>query len=583
MKANDKVVNHAAHLGWTLGVDFPEWANTEVYVKTISAGYLFNGEKPKDAYWRVSTTVARRLGKPDLASKFFDYIWKGWLNLASPVLSNTGLERGLPISCFGIDIADSIHDIGAKNLEMMLLAKHGGGVGIGINQIRPAGAPITDNGTSDGVVPFCKIYDSTILATNQGAVRRGAASVNLNIEHKDWEDWLEIREPKGDINRQSLNMHQCTVIGDKFMRKLMAGDKVARRKWSKLLQKRKATGEPYIMFKGNVNKNNPPSYKDNALKVFMTNICSEIVLHTDENHSFVCCLSSLNLAKYKEWKNSNLIYDSIWFLDGVLEEFIQQAKYRKGFENSVRFAEKGRALGLGVLGWHTYLQQKGLPFEGLLAQYETRRIFSQIKIESERASMALAEAFGEPLWCIGTGMRNTHLRAIAPTVSNSKLSGNVSPGIEPWAANVFTDQSAKGTFIRKNPTLVDLLKKHNLNNDKVWNQILADGGSVQGVKALDKIKIGEHDIPMKEVYKTFKEINQLELVNQAGIRQQYIDQSVSLNLAFPAQAEPKWINKVHLDAWKKGIKTLYYMRTESVLRGDIADNAMNEQCLSCDG
>ena len=568
---------------WIKGQDYPEWADADVYKKTIQGGYLFNGETPKEAYRRVADTVAKRIKRPEMADTFFDYIWKGWLCLASPVLSNTGTSRGLPISCFGIDVADSIVDIGTKNLEMMLLAKHGGGVGIGINQIRPAGAPITDNGTSDGVVPFCKIYDSTILATNQGAVRRGAASVNLNIEHKDWEDWLEIREPKGDINRQSLNMHQCTVIGDKFMRKLMAGDKVARRKWSKLLQKRKATGEPYIMFKGNVNKNNPPSYKDNALKVFMTNICSEIVLHTDENHSFVCCLSSLNLAKYKEWKNSNLIYDSIWFLDGVLEEFIQQAKYRKGFENSVRFAEKGRALGLGVLGWHTYLQQKGFPFEGLLAQYETRRIFSQIKIESERASMALAEAFGEPLWCVGTGMRNTHLRAIAPTVSNSKLSGNVSPGIEPWAANVFTDQSAKGTFIRKNPTLVDLLKKHNLNNDKVWNQILADGGSVQGVKALDKIKIGEHDIPMKEVYKTFKEINQLELVNQAGIRQQYIDQSVSLNLAFPAQAEPKWINKVHLDAWKKGIKTLYYMRTESVLRGDIADNAMNEQCLSCDG
>ena len=568
---------------WIKGQDYPEWADADVYKKTIQGGYLFNGETPKEAYRRVADTVAKRIKRPEMADTFFDYIWKGWLCLASPVLSNTGTSRGLPISCFGIDVADSIVDIGTKNLEMMLLAKHGGGVGIGINQIRPAGAPITDNGTSDGVVPFCKIYDSTILATNQGAVRRGAASVNLNIEHKDWEDWLEIREPKGDINRQSLNMHQCTVIGDKFMRKLMAGDKVARRKWSKLLQKRKATGEPYIMFKGNVNKNNPPSYKDNALKVFMTNICSEIVLHTDENHSFVCCLSSLNLAKYKEWKNSNLIYDSIWFLDGVLEEFIQQAKYRKGFENSVRFAEKGRALGLGVLGWHTYLQQKGLPFEGLLAQYETRRIFSQIKIESERASMALAEAFGEPLWCIGTGMRNTHLRAIAPTVSNSKLSGNVSPGIEPWAANVFTDQSAKGTFIRKNPTLVDLLKKHNLNNDKVWNQILADGGSVQGVKALDKIKIGEHDIPMKEVYKTFKEINQLELVNQAGIRQQYIDQSVSLNLAFPSVATPKWLNKVHLEAWKKGIKTLYYVRTESVLRGDIAEQAMDENCLACDG
>ena len=568
---------------WKKGVDYPEWADAEVYKKTIIGGYLYNGETPKEAYRRVARTVAKRLQKPEMEETFFTYIWKGWLCLASPVLSNTGTERGLPISCFGIDVADSILDIGNKNLEMMLLAKHGGGVGIGINQIRPAGAKITGNGTSDGTVPFCKIYDSSILATNQGAVRRGAASVNLNIDHADWEDWLEIREPKGDINRQSLNLHQCTIIGDKFMRKLRDGDKVARRKWGKLLQKRKATGEPYIMYKGNVNKNNPSMYKDNALKVFMTNICSEIVLHTDENHSFVCCLSSLNLAKYHEWKDSNLIYDSIWFLDGVLEEFIQKAKNRRGFENAVRSAEKGRALGLGVLGWHTYLQQKAMPFEGLLAQYETRRIFSQIKIESERASMALAEEYGEPLWCVGSGFRNTHLRAIAPTVSNSKLSGNISPGIEPWAANVFTDQSAKGTFIRKNPTLVEELKKHNLNTDKIWEQILRDGGSVQGIKALDKITIGEHDVPIKEVYKTFKEINQLELVNQAGIRQQYIDQAVSLNLAFPSQADPKFINKVHLEAHKKGIKTLYYMRTESVLRGDIAKQATSEECASCDG
>jgi ribonucleoside-diphosphate reductase alpha chain len=569
---------------WIKGQDYPEWADADIYKKTIQGGYLYNGETPKEAYERVAKTVAKRLKRPEMADTFFDYIWKGWLCLASPVLSNTGTDRGLPISCFGIDVADSIYDIGTKNLEMMLLAKHGGGVGIGINQIRPAGSDITMNGTSDGTIPFCKIYDSSILATNQGAVRRGAASVNLNIEHADWEDWLEIREPKGDVNRQSLNIHQCTIIGDKFMRKLRDGDKVARRKWSKLLQKRKATGEPYIMFKGNVNKANPSMYKDNALKVYMTNICSEIVLHTDENHSFVCCLSSLNLAKYKEWKNSNLIYDSIWFLDGILEEFIQNSKNRRGFENSVRSAEKGRALGLGVLGWHTHLQQKGLPFEGLLSQYETRRIFSQIKIESERASMALADAYGEPLWCIGTGFRNTHLRAIAPTVSNSKLSGNVSPGIEPWAANVFTDQSAKGTFIRKNPTLVEELKKHNLNTEKVWDQILKDGGSVQGIKALNKIMVGpQESIPIKDVYKTFKEINQLELVNQAGIRQQYIDQAVSLNLAFPSQADPKFINKVHLDAHKKGIKTLYYMRTESVLRGDIAEQATNEDCLSCDG
>ena len=568
---------------WKKGEDYPSWGDNDVYKKTISGGYLFDGESPKEAYQRVTKTVARRLYKPEMAETFFNYIWNGWLCLASPVLSNTGTDRGLPISCFGIDVADSIQDIGQKNLEMMLLAKHGGGVGIGINQIRPAGATITGNGTSDGVVPFCKIYDSTILATNQGSVRRGAASVNINIEHEDFEEWLEIREPKGDVNRQSLNLHQCAVVGDKFMRKLEQGDAEARNRWSKLLRKRKATGEPYIMFKGNVNKNNPPAYKTNGLKVHMTNICSEITLHTDETHSFVCCLSSLNLSKYDEWKDTNLIYDAIWFLDGVMEEFIQRAKGLRGFENAIRSATKGRPLGLGVLGWHTYLQSKGIPFEGLSAQYETRKIFSQIKIESERASRELAEVYGEPLWCVGTGMRNTHLRAVAPTVSNSKLSGNVSPGIEPWAANVFTEQSAKGTFIRRNPSLEQALEDVELNTERIWDQILRDGGSVQNIEELDDVLIGDWDTPIKEVYKTFKEINQLELVNQAGIRQQYIDQSVSLNLAFPSEATPKWLNKVHMEAWRKGVKTLYYTRTESVLRGDLAANAMDESCLSCDG
>ena len=567
---------------WIKGKDYPVWGDTDVYKKTISGGYLLEGETPKEAYKRVSKTVARRLYKPEMAETFFSYIWNGWLCLASPVLSNTGTDRGLPISCFGIDVADSIQDIGQKNLEMMLLAKHGGGVGIGVNQIRPAGARITGNGTSDGVIPFCKIYDSTILATNQGSVRRGAASVNINIEHDDFEEWLEIREPKGDVNRQSLNLHQCAIVGDKFMRKLEQGDKEARSKWGKLLRKRKATGEPYIMFKGNVNKSNPPAYKENGLKVHMTNICSEITLHTDENHSFVCCLSSLNLAKYEEWKDTNLIYDSIWFLDGVMEEFIQRAKGLRGFENAIRSAQKGRALGLGVLGWHTYLQEKGIPFEGLLSQFEPRKIFSQIKIESERASMDLAEVYGEPLWCVGTGMRNTHLRAIAPTVSNSKLSGNVSPGIEPWAANVFTEQSSKGTFIRKNPTLEKILEELGINTKKVWDQILADKGSIQGIDELDGLLNGM-DVPVKDVFKTFKEINQLELVNQAGLRQQYIDQSVSLNLAFPVEAKPKWLNKVHFEAWKKGVKTLYYTRTESVLRGDIAQQAMSEDCQACDG
>jgi ribonucleoside-diphosphate reductase alpha chain len=595
---SQKAEDIAAELGWVKDVDYPSWGNTEVYLKTISKGYLLPGEKPKDAYWRVATTVAKRIGKPQMATKFFDYIWKSWLCLATPVLSNTGTDRGLPISCFGIDVGDSIYEIGSKNLELMLLAKHGGGVGIGINMIRPAGSKITNNGTSDGVVPFIKIYDSTILATNQGSVRRGAASVNIKIDHKDFEDFLEVREPKGDVNRQSLNLHQCVVVSDKFMKKLEEGDADARRKWGKLLQKRKATGEPYIMFKGNVNKQNPEMYKKNGLKVHMTNICSEIVLHTDEQHSFVCCLSSLNLAKYDEWKDTDLVYTSTMFLDGVLEEFIQRAKNMKGFENAVRSAERGRALGLGVLGWHTYLQQRGIPFEGLTAQFETRKIFSQMKIESERASRDLAKEYGEPLWCRDFGMRNTHLRAIAPTVSNSKLSGNVSSGIEPWAANVFTEQTAKGTFIRKNPELKRVLKKIGLDTKEVWDKILEDGGSVQGLELLDNWcyldgklveckDVAETDrdkcYPVKEVYKTFKEINQLDLVRQAGIRQQYIDQAVSLNLAFPATASPKWINQVHMEAWKQGVKTVYYMRTESVLRGDIAAKAMDENCVSCEG
>jgi len=583
-------------LGWEKGVHVPLWGCTEVYLKTISRGYLLDGESPKDAYWRVSTSIARRLRKPELASKFFDYIWRGWLCLATPVLANTGTERGFPISCFGIDVADSILDIGQKNLEMMLLAKHGGGVGIGHNQIRPAGSIITNNGTSDGVVPFVKINDSTIHATNQGTTRRGAASSNLNIEHGDFWEWLEIREPKGDVNRQCLNMNQCSIISDKFMRKVENGDSEARKRYSAVLRKRRQTGQPYIMYRGNVNKQNPEAYQNNRLKVFMTNICSEITLYTDESHSFVCCLSSLNLAKYDEWEHSDLIYTSTIFLDGVLEEFIQKAKHMNGFENSVRFAEKGRAIGLGVLGWHTYLQDRGIPFEGLFAQYETRKIFSQIKLETERASRDMADEYGEPLWCIGTGMRNTHLRAIAPTVSNSKLSGNVSAGIEPWPSNVWTDQSAKGTFIRKNPILEKYLKKIKLNTKDIWDKILTDGGSVQDINQLNQwgfvngrlIEITQSSssddiVAFKDIFKTFKEINQLDLIRQAGLRQQYIDQSVSLNLAFPSEAKPKWISKCHMEAWKLGIKTLYYMRTERVLRGDIAKAAMDPECLSCDG
>ena len=296
--------------------------------------------------------------------------------------------------------------------------------------------------------------------------------------------WLEIREPKGDVNRQCLNLHQCVVVSDGYMQRIESGDKEARKRWSALLRKRKATGEPYVMYKGNINRANPDAYKQNGLKVYMTNICSEITLHTDENHSFVCCLSSVNLRRYDEWKDTDLVYTATWFLDGVLQEFIQKAKYMRGFENAVRSAEKGRALGLGVLGWHTYLQDRNIPFDSLAAQFETRKIFQQLRTETEKASRDMAVEYGEPLWCVGTGMRNTHLRAIAPTVSNSKLAGNVSPGIEPWAANVFTEQTAKGTFIRKNTVLEDVLESIGKNTKATWDKILADGGSGSRIRFL---------------------------------------------------------------------------------------------------
>jgi ribonucleoside-diphosphate reductase alpha chain len=558
---------------WERGKDYPEWMD-EVALSTISKGYLLPGETPKKAYRRVASAIAMRLDRPDLESKFFKYIWNGWIGLASPVLSNTGTDRGLPISCFGIDTPDSIRGIGLTNAELMRLTSYGGGVGISLSRIRPRGASIKGNGKSEGIVPWAKIYDSTIIATNQGSVRRGAASVNLDINHPDIREYLQIRRPKGDPNRQCLNLHQCVVVDDAFMRKLNDRDQESMELWLEILKARVETGEPYIMFKDNVNKDNPMAYLMNNLDVSMTNICSEITLHTDEEHSFICCLSSLNLAKYDEWKNTDAVETAIYFLDGVMQEFIDKTEGKASMKRTNRHAVKGRALGLGVMGWHTFLQQKDLPFNSIASTAWTHTIFSQIKLKAESASRKLAEEYGEPLWCKGTGMRNTHLLAIAPTVSNSRISG-CSAGIEPQPANVYTFNGAKGTFIVKNSELVKRLEKNGHNTEKIWDQILADNGSVQN---LPSEILNEDD---KEVFLTFSEINQLGLVQQAAIRQKYIDQTQSLNLCFDPKDSPRWINQVHLEAWKLGVKTLYYLRTDSVIKGDLGSRVAD--CVACDG
>jgi ribonucleoside-diphosphate reductase alpha chain len=564
----------ADYTQWERGKDYPEFLD-EVALSTISKGYLLPGETPKKAYRRVAKAVAMRLERPDLESKFFKYIWNGWIGLASPVLSNTGTDRGLPISCFGIDTPDSVRGIGLTNAELMRLTSYGGGVGISLSKIRGRGEGIRGNGKSEGVVPWAKIYDSTIIATNQGSVRRGAASVNLNINHPDIKEFLQIRRPKGDPNRQCLNLHQCVVVDDTFMRKLNDRDPEAMGLWLEVLKSRVETGEPYIMFEDNVNKNNPLAYMMNNLNVSMTNICSEITLHTDEEHSFICCLSSLNLAKYDEWKDTDVVETAVYFLDGVMEEFIQKTNGKDSMARTHRHAKKGRALGLGVMGWHSFLQQKDLPFNSIASTAWTHTIFSDIKTKAEAASRQLAQEYGEPLWCKGTGMRNTHLMAIAPTVSNSRIN-NCSAGIEPYPANVYVFNGAKGTFIVKNPHLEELLEIKGFNTEKVWDQILVDDGSVQN---LSNEVLSEDE---REVFLTFAEINQLGLVQRAAIRQKYIDQTQSLNLAFAPTDSPKFINLVHMEAWKLGIKTLYYLRTDSVIKGDLGSRT-SEICVSCDG
>jgi ribonucleoside-diphosphate reductase alpha chain len=565
---------------WTKGKHYPTWMN-EIGLSMISKGYLLPDEDVFDAFKRVSRAAAKRLKRKDLQPYFYEAMVKNWLCLASPVLSNLGTERGMPISCFGIDTDDSIEGIAGANSELMRLSSQGGGVGIGVSRIRGRGKEISGNGVSEGVVPWCKIYDSTILATNQGSVRRGASSVNLHVNHPDIEEFLMIRRPKGDVNRQCLNLHQCVVIDDAFMNRVEEKDPKALKLWGEILKTRLETGEPYLMFEDNINNANPEAYKKNNLNVSMTNICSEIALYTDPLHSFICCLSSLNLARWDEWKDykfengMTLPELTCWFLEGVLQEFIDRSKNIKFMENTHRSATKGRAIGIGVLGWHTFLQEKGIPFAGLQANSHTRLMFDFIEKEALKASRDQAVEYGEPEWCKGTGMRHTHHLAIAPTVSNAHISGGVSPSIEPIPANVYNLKTAKGTFIKRNPTLERLLDSKGYNIDSVWEQIARDKGSVMGLP--DYILSDEE----KEIFLTFKEINPYEIVRQNGIRQKYVDQAISLNLTFDPSDSPKYISDVHKLAWKEGIKTLYYMRSESILRGD--NISRDDNCVACEG
>lgn len=564
---------------------FFDWV-TDAGRKTLSKGYMLEGESQKDMYRRIANASATRLKRPELTEIFYELMCKNWLCPATPVASNMGTTRALPISCYGNSFGDSISEIYTGIHEFAMLTKSGGGVGTSWDRVRSKGTPIAGgaNGRSEGIIPWLKVLDSAVLATNQGQVRSGAASANLSVWHKDFPEFLRMRRPVGDNNRLCLNLHHCAVIDDKFMSMVADGDKWARSLWAEILQTRVETGEPYIMFKDTVNRGSPECYKKNNLDVNMTNICAEISLHQDLSHTFVCCLSSLNLARWDEWKDSDLIYWSVWFLDGVMQEFIDRSEGVPGLDSARRFALKSRALGLGVLGWHTLLQRKNLPFDSFDSMMLNAQIFKRIKEEAERATIDLAKEYGEPEWCEGHNRRNTHLTAIAPTFSNSIISGDVSAGIEPLPGAAYNHKTAKGTFTRFNPVFLELARSKGKDDGKMWRHIVQNRGSVQDLDWLT-----DHE---KEVFRTAKEINQMALIRQAAQRQKWIDQSQSLNLFFPSNADSKEINLVHLEAWKQGVKTLYYVRSESVLKGDSSSKSAEEvkksledlqSCSSCEG
>ena len=547
---------------------------TEEGFKTLQGTYLLSGETPRGMYTRVSKAAASYYAdSAHWEKEFFDIIWKNWLCLATPVASNMGATRGLPISCNAIHVADSVDGIFTKNHELAMLSKNGAGVAIYVGDVRGRGASITGNGYSEGVIPWLKVYDTTTMAVSQGSTRRGASAVYLPIDHADIQEFLNIRRPVGDMNRRCLNLNHGVCISDTWMSTMLAGDKNKRDTWLEVLKARVETGEPYLFFTDNVNNQNPDCYKGNNLKVSTSNICTEIDLYTDKDHSFVCCLSSLNLVRYSEWKNTNTVKTTVRFLDAVLQEYINKTEDTHGLQASRNSAIKGRAIGIGVLGWHTLLQQSDIAFDSFDAMKLNADIFKHLRTQSDIATKELAEELGEPEWCKGYGRRNTHCLAVAPTVSNSAISGGYSAGIEPIAANIYSVKSSKGTFIRKNLILENLLEMRAQNTDDNWKSINANSGSVQHLECLT-----EHE---KKVFLTAREINQYALVRQAAQRQKWIDQGQSLNLFFPANADPKYIHGVHIEAWQTGLKSLYYLRTEGVIKGDVASRSKDE-CSACE-
>lgn len=543
------------------------WLNKDS-LKFLSRGYLEEGESAEQRVKNISDTAEKILNIEGFSEKFEDYMSRGWYSLSSPIWSNFGRNRGLPISCFGSYIADRLDEIaGTKIAEVSMMTKTGGGTSAYFGALRGRGQPISSGGESTGSVHFMELYEKLMNIVSQGNVRRGSFAAYLPIDHPDIEEFLSIRDPGHFIQEMSIGV----CVSDDFMKKIIDGDKAARKIWGKVIKKRFETGYPYIFFSDNANNQAPQVYKDKGLKINNSNLCSEIMLSNSEDESFVCDLSSMNLLHYEEWKDTDAVEILVYFLDSVMSEFISKTENMKFMDAPRNFAINQRALGVGVLGWHSLLQEKMIPFESFQAKMLNNQIWKNIRSRADKASEQLASIFGEPPLLKGYGRRNTTTLAVAPTTSSSFILGQVSPSIEPLNSNYFVKNLAKGKFTYKNPHLENLLETKEKNTDEVWNNILLKGGSVQHLDFLSQEE--------KDVFKTFGEISQKEIIIQAAARQKHIDQGQSLNIMIPPDTSPKDVNQLMIFAWENGVKSLYYQRSANPSQ-ELARNILS--CSTCE-
>lgn len=519
---------------------------TEMSQVFLERDYLVDGQTVDQRVDEICNTAEKLLNKPGFAAKFKENFQKGWYSLSTPIWTNFGNERGMPISCFGSSISDSMESIAYTWAEVAMMTKYGGGTSATFGNLRPRGASIRDNGESSGSVHFMQAFENLIQIVSQGSTRRGNFAAYLPIDHADIMEFLQIRTEGFAI--QDLSYGVC--VPDYWMEEMINGDADKRKVWAKVLEMRANFGYPYISFIDNANNNTADCYKEKELKITHSNLCNEIYLPDNEDESFVCDLSSMNILHYDEWKDTDAVELLVYLLDAVMTEFIEKAKKIKFMERAVKFAERHRALGVGWLGWHSYLQSKMIPWESMEAKFHNTQIAKNIKDAAYKASAKLAEEYGEPEVCKGYGRRNTTLLAIAPTKSSAFILGQVSEGIEPHRTNYYIKDLQKGKFTIKNAELEKLLKAKGHDTEEVWKSILMNGGSVQHLECLTEEE--------KNVFKTFAEISPKEIMIQAAQRQKHIDQGQSLNLMIHPSVPTKDVNALIIEGWKMGIKGLYY-------------------------